>query len=104
MIKNKSWFILVKVDTGKRLKICIPLPVYVLTELFYSLEGLSLLADITLPRLMTKWAYNDVFGSGFGFHKTLQVITDLLDGLQGSGKFSLVDVDAGDAKISIRMI
>ncbi|HBN84503.1 MAG TPA: hypothetical protein DDZ89_11725, partial [Clostridiales bacterium] len=85
MIENKSWFILVKVDTGKKFKIKLPIPIYVCTELFYSLEGLTLLADLALPRLMTSKAYEEVFGSGFGFYNTLQTITDLFEALQESG-------------------
>lgn len=104
MIENKSWFILVKVDTRKKFKMKLPVPIYVFTELFYSLEGLMMFADLALPRLMTRKTYDDVFGSGFGFYKTVQTITDLIEALQESGRFSLVDIDSNDAKISVRFI
>lgn len=104
MIGNKSWFVLVKVDTGKKFKIHIPLPLYVFTELFYSLEGLMLLLDLALPRLMSMKAYDNVFGSRFGFYKTIHAVNDMFEALQESGSFSLVDIDADDAKISIKFV
>lgn len=103
MRENKGWFFRIKVDTGKNFKINIPLPIYVFTECFYSLEGWSLILDWALPRLMTKKAYDETFGSSFGFYNLVQLITGVFETLQDCGRFSLVEVDSGDAKVSIQI-
>ena len=104
MIGEKSWLIRIKIDTGKKFKINIPVPVYVLTECFYSLEGFMLILDFILPRLMARKTYDQVFGSRFGFYKTVQTVTELFEALQECGGFSLVDIDSKDAKVSVQFI
>jgi hypothetical protein len=87
MRENKGWFFRIKVDTVRSSRSIFRSPSMFFTECFYSLEGWSLILDWALPRLMTKKAYDETFGSSFGFYNLVQLITGVFETLQDCGRF-----------------
>ncbi len=104
MNTHRAQIILVKIRTENAFSITLPVPIYVFTECLYACEGIMLILDKVLPRLMTIQAYNKVFGKDFGFYRLIETVLLIIEELQDYGKFDLVDVNAGKRKISIKLI
>jgi hypothetical protein len=101
MLNNRSHFLLFKLhrEEDKRLRLSLPIPLYIFQELFDSIADLLELACLFVPRrpaLSSSFALSDI-------KALMQMTMTLFDSLSEGDPYDLVDVTANKIKVSVKI-